>query len=80
MVSIELPHILGGREECKPSTIRESVARVKEAFLPTGKVAPSMWPSSSVTWVGSTNGSLSTIDMGVQHAVVVEDEWMLTLQ
>lgn len=52
--------LLEGEIEYLPNTISESVPKVKDAFLPTGKVNSSM--SSSPSDVGSTNGSFSMED------------------
>ena len=44
--------------------MRESVAKVKEASLPTGKVDPSSYSVLPEMWSGSANGSAPGIVVG----------------
>lgn len=50
-----------------PRTIRESVAKVNEAFLPTGSVEASAYSLSAETRFGSAKGSLSAVDDGAMR-------------
>ena len=50
------------RDQDIPNTIKESVPKVKNAFLPTGNVISSMLSASSSSVAGSTNGSISMED------------------
>ena len=50
--------------ECEPRTMRESVARVSDASLPTTSTESSSTPSPPTSSIGSMNGSLPDNDKG----------------
>ena len=62
------------RRKIRPNITSVSVARVKDAFLPIGSVAPSRSPGSSPSGIGSMNGSVSTEGARAMR-VLVELTW-----